>query len=91
MTPLMTTAIAGPIAYGVCQSGCCAVAVACYGAAGAVFVRLLRYYFSSSETDTLFQGTVTAGVGTPPALMACNAALGVCSTKCAAVALLPIP
>ncbi|GAA5970736.1 hypothetical protein JCM3765_004696 [Sporobolomyces pararoseus] len=27
----------GPIAYGICQSGCAAVVVACYSAAGAVF------------------------------------------------------
>ena len=91
MTPLMTTAIAGPIAYGICQSGCCAIAVPCYAAAGFVFVTLLRCDFSSSETDNVFQGTVTAGVGTPPAVLACNAALGVCSAKCAAVALLPTP
>ncbi|KAG3118928.1 hypothetical protein PI124_g7542 [Phytophthora idaei] len=28
---------AGPLAYGICQTGCNAVAVACYAAAGAVF------------------------------------------------------
>jgi hypothetical protein len=28
---------AGPIGYGVCQSGCAAVVVACYGAAGFTF------------------------------------------------------
>ncbi|KJA16367.1 hypothetical protein HYPSUDRAFT_147795 [Hypholoma sublateritium FD-334 SS-4] len=28
---------AGPIAYGLCQTGCNVVAVACYGAAGATF------------------------------------------------------
>ncbi|KAK1943604.1 hypothetical protein P3T76_005000 [Phytophthora citrophthora] len=28
---------AGPLAYGICQSGCNAVAVACYAGAGAVF------------------------------------------------------
>ncbi|CAF1087552.1 unnamed protein product [Adineta steineri] len=28
---------AGLAAYGICQAGCCALAVACYGAAGAVF------------------------------------------------------
>ena len=30
-------AAAGPIAYGVCQGGCAAVAMACYAAAGAVW------------------------------------------------------
>ncbi|KAI0323099.1 hypothetical protein OF83DRAFT_1090726 [Amylostereum chailletii] len=29
--------IAGPIAYGICQTGCNVVAVACYAAAGATF------------------------------------------------------
>jgi hypothetical protein len=28
---------AGPIAYGICQSGCAALVVSCYSAAGAVF------------------------------------------------------
>ncbi|KAI0089603.1 hypothetical protein BDY19DRAFT_872480, partial [Irpex rosettiformis] len=31
------TANAGPIAYGICQTGCNAVAVACYAAAGFTF------------------------------------------------------
>ncbi|KAI0737528.1 hypothetical protein C8Q80DRAFT_1114935 [Daedaleopsis nitida] len=60
---------AGPIAYGICQTGCNSVAVACYAAAGVVF------------------GTVTAGVGVPPAILACNMALGVCSAACATVGL----
>ena len=37
-------------------------------------------------------GTVTAGLGAPPAIIACNAALGVCSAACAATALVaPTP
>ncbi|RPD73715.1 hypothetical protein L226DRAFT_571991 [Lentinus tigrinus ALCF2SS1-7] len=32
-----TAVDAGPLAYGICQTGCNAVVVACYGAAGAVF------------------------------------------------------
>ena len=36
ITTFMTTALAGPAAYGLCQAGCGAVAVACYAAAGAV-------------------------------------------------------
>ncbi|KAI0656637.1 hypothetical protein C8Q70DRAFT_1056539 [Cubamyces menziesii] len=68
------TADAGPIAYGLCQTGCNAVVVACYAAAGATF------------------GTVTAGVGTPAAIIACNLALGQCSAACATIALLaPTP
>ncbi|KAM5531608.1 hypothetical protein V8D89_014723 [Ganoderma adspersum] len=60
---------AGPIAYGICQTGCNTVTVACYAGAGFTF------------------GTVTAGVGVPAAILACNAALGVCSSACATVAL----
>ncbi|KAI0360877.1 hypothetical protein OH77DRAFT_1517275 [Trametes cingulata] len=66
-------ALAGPAAYGICQTGCNVVAVACYAAAGAVF------------------GTVTAGVGTPAAILACNVALGQCSAACALVVLAPTP
>jgi len=33
----------------------------------------------------------TAGLGAPPAVLACNAAFGTCSTACAAVALAPTP
>ncbi|KXN81170.1 hypothetical protein AN958_05941 [Leucoagaricus sp. SymC.cos] len=65
-------AMAGLIAYGICQTGCNTVAVACYGAAGVTF------------------GTILA-VAAPPAILACNAALGTCSAACAAVALTPTP
>ncbi|KAI0779875.1 hypothetical protein C8Q74DRAFT_1367694 [Fomes fomentarius] len=34
---VVPTVEAGPLAYGLCQTGCNAVVVACYGAAGAVF------------------------------------------------------
>jgi len=57
----------------ICSSGCAAVAVACYSAAGAVF------------------GTVTAGVGTPAAILACNSAFGTCMASCAAALALPTP
>lgn len=68
---LATPTVAGPLtalgAYGLCQSGCNVVCLACYTAAGAVM------------------GTVTAGVGTPVAVLGCNAALGTCMAGCAAV------
>ncbi|RXW13811.1 hypothetical protein EST38_g3242 [Candolleomyces aberdarensis] len=68
-----SVAQAGPIAYGICQTGCNAVVVACYAAAGFTF------------------GTVAAPLA-PPAIVACNTALGTCSAACATVALLaPIP
>ncbi|KAH7883341.1 hypothetical protein F5I97DRAFT_1815740 [Phlebopus sp. FC_14] len=60
-------AMGGPIAYGLCQTGCNVVAVACYAGAGFTF-------------------GVTI-VGAPPAIMACNAALGTCMATCATVAL----
>lgn len=34
---LLHCADAGPAAYGICQAGCAAIAVACYAAGGAVF------------------------------------------------------
>jgi len=33
----------------------------------------------------------TAGLGAPPAILACNAAFGTCSAACAVVALAPTP
>ncbi|KAG7446823.1 uncharacterized protein BT62DRAFT_931391 [Guyanagaster necrorhizus] len=71
---LAPQAHAGPIAYGICQTGCNGMAVACYAAAGFTF------------------GTVIAAPAAPAAILACNAALGTCSTACATVALLaPTP
>ena len=64
---------AGPLAYGICQTGCNAVAAACYCAAGVVF------------------GTVTAGIGTAPAVIGCNVALGTCMAGCVAAGCLPTP
>ncbi|KAF8651157.1 hypothetical protein AX16_004836 [Volvariella volvacea WC 439] len=64
---------AGLISYGICQTGCNTVAVACYAAAGFTF------------------GTVAAPLA-PPAIVACNSALGTCSAACAVVALpAPVP
>lgn len=36
-------------------------------------------------------GTVTAGAGVPPALLACNAGFGTCQAACALVLLAPTP
>jgi len=36
-------------------------------------------------------GTVTAGAGTPAAVLACNAAFGQCSAACAAMVVAPTP
>lgn len=36
-------------------------------------------------------GTVTAGVATAPAVLACNAAFGQCSATCATLLLAPTP
>ncbi|TFK33514.1 cysteine-rich protein [Crucibulum laeve] len=67
------TAEAGIISYGICQTGCNVLAVACYAAAGFTF------------------GTVVAAAAAPPAILACNAGLGTCSSACAVVALTPTP
>ncbi|EIW80255.1 hypothetical protein CONPUDRAFT_105217 [Coniophora puteana RWD-64-598 SS2] len=60
-------AVGGPIAYGICQTGCNGLAVACYAGAGFTF-------------------GVTI-IGGPPAVIACNVALGTCMAGCATVAL----
>ena len=36
-------------------------------------------------------GTVTAGAGTAPAIIACNAAFGKCMAACAAATVVPTP
>lgn len=36
-------------------------------------------------------GTITAGVGVPPAILACNAAFGTCMASCALALSLPTP
>jgi hypothetical protein len=58
---------AGPIAYGICQTGCNAVAVACYATAGAVF-----------GTVTVGVGTLPAILGCNAGLGACMARLDAC-------------
>ena len=62
----ISEAYAGPLAYGICQTGCNALVVSCYAAAGFTF------------------GTITVGLGTPAAIIACNAALGTCMAGCVA-------
>ncbi|KAG1795290.1 uncharacterized protein BJ212DRAFT_1489758 [Suillus subaureus] len=61
--------VAGPLAYGICQTGCNGLAVACYAGAGFTFGVALPL--------------------APPALIACNVALGGCMATCAVVALAP--
>ncbi|KAG1436808.1 hypothetical protein G6F56_013401 [Rhizopus delemar] len=36
-------------------------------------------------------GTITGGLGAPPAILACNAGLGVCMSGCVAAGFAPIP
>ncbi|CAH0481440.1 unnamed protein product [Peronospora belbahrii] len=54
---------AGPFAYGICQTGCNAVAVACYAAGGAVF-----------GTVTAGASTIPAIIACNAALGTCMAA-----------------
>ncbi|KAF9042501.1 hypothetical protein BJ165DRAFT_268894 [Panaeolus papilionaceus] len=65
---LLPSVNAGNINYGICQTECNTVVVACYTAAGFTF------------------GTVVAPLA-PPAIVACNNALGTCSAACAAITL----
>ncbi|KAG6331624.1 hypothetical protein ID866_7469 [Astraeus odoratus] len=64
-------AMAGPLAYAACQTGCNAIVVACYAGAGFTFGVALPV--------------------APPAILACNAALGTCMATCATIALAPTP
>ena len=64
---------AGLAGYGICQTGCNTVWVACVAAAGGT------------------AGVTTAGVAVPAAILACNAANGVCMAACIAALAAPIP
>ena len=66
-------ASAGPIAAGICYTGCNTVWVACVAAAGGT------------------AGVTTGGLGVPAAILACNAAQGVCMAGCVAALALPTP
>ena len=68
---LPSTVHSGLLAYGICQTGCNTVWVACVAAAGGV------------------AGVSTGGVGVPAAILACNAAQGVCMAACVAAGLSP--
>lgn len=70
---LLSVSLQGPIAAGICYSGCNAVWVACVAAAGGI------------------AGVSTGGLGVPAAILACNAAQGVCMASCVAALLSPIP
>jgi hypothetical protein len=63
ITFIITLVHGGPLAYGICQTGCNAVAVACYGAAGATF-----------GTITLGAGVAPAIIACNCALGTCMAA-----------------
>eukprot|EP00112_Aurelia_sp_Birch-Aquarium-sp1_P012781 Seg2693.2 transcript_id=Seg2693.2/GoldUCD/mRNA.D3Y31 product="hypothetical protein" protein_id=Seg2693.2/GoldUCD/D3Y31 len=69
--PATDAGIIGIAGYGICQTGCNTVWVACVAGAGGT------------------AGVTTGGVGVPAAVMACNAAQGVCMAACAAIALSP--
>lgn len=81
ITILMTASSidAGLLAYGICQTGCNAMAVACYGAGGATFGTgtnnfILRNFVQNFLHQCIF--VVTAGAGVPAVIIGCNAALG---------------
>ena len=83
------TANAGPIAYGICQTGMLSIcarvkpdSLSLSPTTGCNTVAVACY----AGAGFTF-GTVTAGVGVPAAILACNAALGTCSSACATVAL----
>lgn len=67
----------GPIAYAICQTGCNALVVVCYAAAGFIFGTGKEIWLESRKFIQLFPlYLVTAGAATAPAILACNAGLG---------------
>lgn len=68
---LTTLTLQGPIAAGICYTGCNAVWVACVAAAGGI------------------AGVSTGGLAVPAAILACNAAQGVCMGACVVALLSP--
>jgi hypothetical protein len=60
------------VSTGICYGGCSAVVVACYAAAGAVFGKFFKVSFWRKIKYNIFIGTVTAGVGTAPAIIGIN-------------------
>ena len=84
---------AGPIAYGICQTG------KSLRSLSYMEVTMLTLYWTGCNTVVVACyaaagftfGTVAAPLA-PPAIVACNAGLGTCSAACATVALLaPTP
>ena len=82
------SAQAGPVAYGVCQTGEILNPVSTLGiCADGSFLGCNAVAVACYAGAGFTFGTVTAGVGIPAAIVACNAALGTCSAACATVAL----
>ncbi len=97
------TANAGPIAYGICQTGMSthlhldSSASVCYTESNPTHLNAygtgcntvaVACYAAAGATF----GTVIAAAAAPAAVLACNAALGTCSAACASVTLLaPTP
>jgi hypothetical protein len=77
LTTLATAALIGQSAAGPAAYGICQAG--CGVLAGACY----------TAAGFVF-GTVAA-IAAPPAIVGCNSAFGVCSAKCAVVALLPTP
>ena len=73
MMVLAQTSSGGLLAYGICQTGCNTVWVACVAAAGGT------------------AGVSTGGAAVPAAILACNAAQGVCMAACVAAGITPTP
>lgn len=95
LTATMPIAHAGPLAYGICQTGAFISRTLPQGDGSTE--RLCDAVGCNTVTVACYAGagfvfgTVTAGVGTPAVIVACNVALGQCSAACALIALAPTP
>lgn len=87
---LAPAADAGPIAYGLCQTG-----TSCFPAVADNILLTVLFVFEGCNTVAVACyaaagatfGTVVAAPAAPAVIIACNVALGTCSTMCATVAL----
>lgn len=80
---VLPTADAGLLAYGLCQTGCNGVAVACYSAAG--------FTFGTVTAGAGIPAVIVSCVAAPAVIVGCNTALGACMATCAALLLAPTP
>jgi hypothetical protein len=74
----------GPLSCAICYAGCAALWCACYAAAGSVAGTVTAGVGKNIKIKKIFVAYLKKKLGTAPAILACNAALGKCMAACAA-------